>query len=173
MTAGFTDEPPGALAGKDAGPAVRTVVFVRKSKMSLIDLLRRSGPRCAPNPSRARARYSVELLESRLSPAVLTSPAPTVTVVISPTAVISTANQQNLTGWDVYPPSPASPGVPQGQAVPGGDTPAGQRLYGAATMDSAGAAPGSFWEAYAQPTAPPVAAPLQGLVVKAASPRAQ
>jgi hypothetical protein len=83
-----------------------------------------------------------------------------------PTAVTCAGNEQNLTGWDVYPPNPGTPGAPQGQAVPAGGNTAGQRLYTVATMDSPGAAPGNFWEAYAPPPAPPVASPPQGLVAQ-------
>jgi hypothetical protein len=146
--------------------------------MRLFDLLRRSGPRCAPNPSRPQARCSVEQLESRLSPSDITgsapaiTPAPAGTPVISQPAATRPSSQQSVTGWDVYPPSPGTPAPPPGQAIPPGNNTAGQPPYTAASMDSGGAAPGSFWEAYAPPPAQAVAAPPQALVVQTAAPPA-
>lgn len=46
--------------------------------MALFDRFRRAGSRCAPNPSRNRARCSVELLESRLAPSGSSGPPPDV-----------------------------------------------------------------------------------------------
>jgi hypothetical protein len=89
--------------------------------------------------------------------------------VISPAAVAYAGNGQNLTGWDVYLANTGTSGGPQGQAASTGDNTAGQRLYTVATMDSLGTAPGN-WETYAQPPAPPVAAPPQALVAQTTTP---